>query len=77
VCACEKTVVMVKQPNERGQEKLICWGVLRTRAFNIHEVGVGGLYKALKLVLTLFKLGRGVEEVDGESLGRALAIPSE
>jgi len=36
-------------------------------ALDIHEVRVGGLHKALKLVLLLLKLGRRVEEVDGES----------
>jgi hypothetical protein len=72
VCAWEKTVVMVKQPAANGWSEMhrnreeLEGG--RTGAFDIHEVGVGGLYEALELVLALFKLGGGVEEVDGESL---------
>ena len=41
---------------------------LRTRALNVHEVGVGGLHKPLELVAALLVLSGGVEEVDGERL---------
>ena len=42
--------------------------VRRTRALDIHEVGVWRLYEALKLVLFLFGLDGRVEKVDSESL---------
>ena len=41
----------------------------RTGALHIHEVRIGRLHKTLELVAALFVLSRGVEEVDGESLG--------
>ena len=41
---------------------------LRTRALDVHEVGVGGLHKTLELVTALLVLSGGVEEVDGERL---------
>ncbi|OJT09594.1 hypothetical protein TRAPUB_13971 [Trametes pubescens] len=40
----------------------------RTRALDVHEVGVGGLHEALELVPALLGISGGVEEVDGESL---------
>ena len=42
--------------------------VRRTRALDIHEVGVWRLYQTLELVAAGFSSGSGVEEVDGESL---------
>jgi len=35
-------------------------------AFDVHEVGIGGLYETLQLVLLRLGLSRGVEEIDGE-----------
>lgn len=73
VSACEKTVVMAKHPvtNERSRspsESQYRARRQRTWALDVHEVGVGALHKALELVLLFLVLGRGVEEVDGESL---------
>ena len=42
---------------------------LHTRALDVHEVRVWRLHKSLELVLLLLEFGRGVEEIDGESLG--------
>lgn len=75
VSACEKTVVMAKHPkyfvlaNHRSNFPLIIWLPL-TWALDVHEVGVGGLYKALELVLLFLVLRRGIEEINGESLRR-------
>ena len=41
---------------------------IRTRALDVHEIRVWRLHKSLELVLLLLELGRGVEEIDGESL---------
>ena len=40
----------------------------RTWAFDVHEVRVGRLYETLQLVLLRLRLGRGVEEINGERL---------
>jgi hypothetical protein len=40
----------------------------RTWAFDVHEIGVGRLYKTFQLVLFRLGLSRGVEEIDGERL---------
>lgn len=37
------------------------------RALDVHEIRVWRLHKSLELVLLLLELGRGVEEIDGES----------
>lgn len=79
VCACENTVVMAKHPITLGcqldADLKQGWLGKRTRALNVHEVRVGRLYKTLELVLLLLVLGRGVQQIDGESLRRANGKP--
>ena len=47
-----------------------------TRALDIHEVGVGGLYETLELMPPLLRLGGGVQEVNSESLTRDKSVRS-
>lgn len=37
-----------------------------TRALHVHEVGVGALYQALKLVLRGLRLSRGVQQITSQ-----------
>ena len=55
----------LKRIHRRRQDRIVL-----TRAFNVHEVGVGRLHKTLELVLLGFVLVGGVEEIDSESLRR-------
>jgi hypothetical protein len=44
--------------------------MILTRAFDVHEVGVGRLHKALQLVGALLARLEGVEKIDGELFNR-------
>jgi hypothetical protein len=75
VCAWENTVVMAKQPSGLGQSAFIHrWATNgHTRALDVHKVRVGRLHKSLELVLLLLVFGRGVKEINCESLGKQMS----
>lgn len=79
VCACEKTVVIVKQPGhltsmkkERGAGTSVCGNAQRVSIvppvmLRSRDAGLGA---HLELVLARLGLRGWVEEIDGENLGR-------
>ncbi|KAF9233823.1 hypothetical protein BU15DRAFT_66258 [Melanogaster broomeanus] len=78
-CACEKTVVIAKQPV--GQE--VCENGIPDRScqegnepghFTSMKYELGRLYETLELVLFLFMLGRGIQKIDSKRLGQIITM---